>query len=77
MKKIEKGTHGGVFDWLLESDNHSCHDYGNSAMIRVLVQQHNEMVDKIETIYQKGFEHGYTNGMEDAKKMVMGKDLVQ
>jgi len=67
MQKIEKGTHKGVFDWILESDTHATHSGNNSAMIRVLVQEHNKLIDEMERQYQKGYEHGYDNGKEDSK----------
>lgn len=67
VKKIGKGTHDGVFDWILESDSHAAYPDMNSAMIRVLVQEHNKLIDELERQYQKGYEHGYDNGKEDAK----------
>jgi flagellar biosynthesis/type III secretory pathway protein FliH len=69
MQKIEKGTHKGLFDWILESDNHATHPENNSAMIRALVQEHNKLIDQLEKQYQKGYEHGYDNGKEDSKIM--------
>ena len=69
MQKIEKGTHKGLFDWILESDNNATHPENNSSMIRVLVQEHNKLIDELEKQYQKGYEHGYDNGKEDSKIM--------
>lgn len=74
MNKIEKGTHKGLFDWLLESENNATFSSNNSAMIRVLVREHNNLVDAIKDIqeksYQKGFEEGYDHGLEDCKQNI-------
>ncbi len=56
MQKIEKGTDNGLFDWILESETHGTWPENNSAMIRVLVQKHNEMVDAFKKLKRIGKE---------------------
>ena len=56
MQKIEKGTDNGLFDWILESETHGTLPENNSAMIRVLVQKHNEMVDAFKKLKSIGKE---------------------
>lgn len=50
LQKIKKGTDDCVFDWILESDSHGAYDINNSAMIRVLVKKHNELIDYVEKL---------------------------
>jgi hypothetical protein len=53
LKKIEKGSDNRSFDWLLESEFHSCDSMDNSAMIRVMVYRHNQMIDYIKQLEEK------------------------
>ena len=75
MQKIEKGTHKGLFDWILESDRHATHPENNSAMIRVLVSKHNEMVDAYNKLMKthndalnNEFNNGYCRAMEEVEQ---------
>lgn len=47
MEKIDKNSHKKIFKWLLADKSHACHNETNSEMIRVLVEEHNQMVDEI------------------------------
>ena len=47
-EKIDKETKGGLFAWILESDNHASRSETNSAMIRELVKKYNDIIDYIK-----------------------------
>ena len=75
MQKIEKGTDNGLFDWILESETHGTWPENNSAMIRVLVQKHNEMVDAFKELksdqkkaLNESWNDGYIRAMEEVEE---------
>lgn len=75
MEKIKKGSHDGVFDWILESDRNATHPENNSNMIRVLVQEHNKVVDAYSELMEthkralnEEWNDGYSKAMEEKEQ---------
>lgn len=50
FSKIENGSDGGIFDWILEDERNACDSTRNSTMIRKLVERYNDLVDFINII---------------------------
>lgn len=71
MEKIDKGTNGGVFDWILESDKHAGWPEINSAMIRVLIHKYNEVIDAYNELmdtHKRALNEEWNNGYIKAKE---------
>lgn len=50
MKKIDRKTENGAFNWLLAHKGNACHPEGNSDMIRGLVGVVNELIEEVNAI---------------------------
>lgn len=75
MKKIETGSHNKVFNWMLKDERHACHPEGNTDMIRVLVQEHNKMIDAYNELMEthkralnESWNDGYAKAMTEVEE---------
>ncbi len=53
MDKITKGSHDGAFDWIFEDKKNAVWSVINDAMLRVLVAEHNKIVDELAQLREE------------------------